>query len=89
MGYTVTIHTTEHTPEGIPIVRSHTITGKVTEGGSPVAGAEIVIIEPDVNDEGSGQTDANGEFRVQIHEDTMHHVYVNGIDSQLVKVITR
>jgi hypothetical protein len=88
MSYTVKINTNNYTPEGIPIVNSHTISGNVTSNGTPVADAAIKIVEPDINDEGEGTTDAGGNFVVQIHEDTMHHVFVNGIDSQLVKVDT-
>jgi hypothetical protein len=87
MAYVVRIDTDEY-DGNIPVVRSHTIAGNVTEGGRNVVGADIRIIEPEVGDEGSGRTDNNGNFTVRIHEDTMHHVYVNGIDSQLVKVIT-
>jgi hypothetical protein len=87
MAYIVQIFTEEY-EDGIPVVRSHTINGNVQEGGRNVVGAEIRIIEPEVNDQGNGRTDNNGNFSVRIHEDTMHHVFVNGIDCQLVKVIT-
>jgi hypothetical protein len=88
MSYTVKIDTNNYTPEGIPIVTSHTISGSVTSAGTPVGDAAIKIVEPDVNDEGEGTTDAAGRFIVHINEDTMHHVFVNGVDSQLVKVDT-
>jgi hypothetical protein len=87
MAYVVKIFTDEY-EDGIPVVRSHTITGNVQEGGRNVVDAEIRIIEPQVRDEGSGRTDRDGNFGVRIHEDTMHHVFVNGIECQLVKVIT-
>jgi hypothetical protein len=87
MAYVVKIFTDEY-DGGIPVARSHTIEGNVQEGGRNVPDAEIRIIEPEVRDEGSGRTDRDGNFSVRIHEDTMHHMFVNGIDSQLVKVIT-
>ena len=89
MNYNVKINTNEYLPDGTPLVRSLTITGTITDNnGLPVGGANIEIIEPHINDIGIGTSEPNGTFVVVVGDDTMHHVWVNGEDVQLLKVLT-
>ncbi|MFM2193043.1 MAG: hypothetical protein RLZZ118_2000 [Bacteroidota bacterium] len=89
MSIKVTINTNEHLPDGTPLVRSHTINGSVTLDGAPYPDVYIEIIEPDINDIGTGNADGRGNFSIQVHDDTLHHVWIDGQDVQLVKVLTR
>ncbi|XZF12914.1 carboxypeptidase-like regulatory domain-containing protein [Chitinophagaceae bacterium MMS25-I14] len=87
MNYKVIIETDEFMPDGTPLLRTYAIRGRVTDANNhPVANAPVRIVEPDINDIGEGMTGEDGSFVVIIHDDTLHHIYVNGMDVQLVKV---
>ncbi|PZF71978.1 carboxypeptidase-like regulatory domain-containing protein [Taibaiella soli] len=90
MDYKVTIETGEYLPDGTPLVRSLLINGRVTTPtGDPVGNAAIRIIEPDINDIGEGRSNPDGTFSIRVGDDTTHQVWVNGVMSQLVKVLTK
>lgn len=90
MNSSVTINTNEYLPDGTPLVRSLTITGTAYDSaGDPLGGAIMEIIEPDIHDIGRGTSNPDGTFSITVGDDTMHHVWVNGEDVQLVKVLTK
>jgi hypothetical protein len=89
MSLTCRINANGYLPDGTPIVRSHTVTGTLFRDGEPYPNAYIEIIEPDIDDIGTGYSDARGNFDIKVGEDTMHHVWVDSQDIQLVKIITQ
>lgn len=90
MNYKVQIDTKEALPDGTPLVRSFAISGRVTDmNNHPVPNADIKIIEPYINDIGVGKSNADGTFMINVGDDTMHQIWINGVQAHAVKVLTK
>lgn len=73
------------TQDGIPIAGT-TIHGTITGIKKP---AEIKITQVESNDIGIATTDKNGNFTVTVKHDTMHKIYVNGVEYGKIKIISK
>lgn len=63
---------------------SYAATGKMSNGK-----VKITISQPETGDEASTITDENGNFSVMLAHDTLHTIYVNGVEYGQIKLKTK
>ncbi len=63
---------------------SYAATGRASNGK-----IKITISQPETGDEASVLTDENGNFSVTLAHDTLHTIYVNGVEYGQVKLKTK
>jgi len=63
---------------------SYAATGRTSNGK-----VKITISQPETGDEASVLTDENGNFSVTLAHDTLHTIYVNGVEYGQVKLKTK
>lgn len=63
---------------------SYAATGRMSNGK-----VKITISQPETGDEASAMTDENGNFSVTLAHDTLHTIYVNGVEYGQVKLKTK
>jgi hypothetical protein len=63
---------------------SYAATGRVANNN-----VKITVIQKETGDEASTTTDANGNFSLTLKHDTLHTIYVNGVEYAKVKLKTK
>jgi hypothetical protein len=91
----------ERDPRNKAIVNSLTVSGSIVSSGGGAATAsyastgmvvsnakvKITISQPETGDEASTFTDEKGNFSLTLSRDTLHTIYVNGVEYGQVKLI--
>lgn len=63
---------------------SYAATGRTSNGK-----VKITISQPETGDKASAMTDENGNFSITLAHDTLHTIYVNGVEYGQVKLKTK
>lgn len=76
--------------DGTPVVMGKTVSGTISKPGGAASAsyaAGIVIKQPETGDEGSATADETGNFRIVLHHDTLHRIFINNQEYGKIKII--
>lgn len=77
-------------PDGTPLFRTKIITGQILQNDrKPVANAIIEIRQDESGDIGKGVADSQGNFKIELMQDTTRYVWVNGQNILKIKIDTK
>lgn len=78
------------TADGVPVVEGKTVAGNIKmKNGMSNAGVTVKIEQKETGDHASDITDANGNFSMVLGHDTIHLVWVNGLEYGKIKIMDK
>lgn len=77
-------------PDGTPLFRTKIITGQILQNDrKPVANATVEIRQDESGDIGKNNVDSQGNFTIELKQDTTHYVWINGQNILKIKIDTK